>query len=306
MHEKLLLIDTFNFLHRAYHALPSTFRDSNGEPVNAVYGVTSMLIGIFETVKPDYVVAALDGQAPTFRVENFTSYKAHRKELDEDLATQIPKVFEILNAFGIKKIVVEGYEADDVIGTLAKRFSSKDLDVLISSNDRDLWQLLGKNVMVILPAKGGQVEWVGEEEAKARLSFDPKLITEYKALAGDASDNIPGVFGVGEKTAKRLILEYDTVEEIYKNISSIKPNSLKEKLAENAEMAVMSRNLATIETNVPITLELSECKYKEFNKVAVVEVLKKYNFKSLIKRLGFGDKKEAKKQETPDNQISLL
>src|SRR3989338_2094837 len=153
--KKLLLIDTFNFLHRAYHALPSTFRDSNGEPVNAVYGVTSMLISIFETVKPDYVVAALDGQAPTFRVENFTSYKAHRKELADDLASQIPKVFEIIDAFGIKRIVVEGYEADDVIGTLAKRFSSKDLDVLISSNDRDLWQLLNKNVMVILPTKCG-------------------------------------------------------------------------------------------------------------------------------------------------------
>jgi len=280
--KKLLLIDTFNFLHRAFHALPKTFKDAAGEPTNAVYGVTSMLINIFDTLKPDYAVAALDGEKPTFRVGEFTGYKAHRAE-----------------------IVVEGYEADDVIGTLAAKLKAK-TDIVIASNDRDLWQLVDKNVTIMLPTKEGPAEWLGEREVKARLGFEPKLLADYKALRGDPSDNIPGVYGVGEKTAQDLVERYGCIEEIYHHISEITPIYLKEKLANNAQEAALSKKLALIVEDVPLYVSLAECQYQEFNKSAVVEVLKKYNFKSLMRRLGFEIEDKKKKPGVPENQVALV
>lgn len=307
---KLLLIDTFNLLHRAYHALPKTFKDPNGSPTNAVYGVTSMLISILEQVKPDYIVAAIDGEKPTFRVEDFTGYKAHRKPMEEDFAVQIPKVMEILDAFGIKRILIEGYEADDVMGTLATNLVKEhsDLEVVIVSNDRDLWQLVNKQVIMMLPTTTGTAEWLGVSEVEARMGFSPAQMVDYKGLRGDPSDNIPGVFGVGEKTAKSLIEKYVMVENIYQHINEITPESLREKLLNCAEQALMSKKLAQIILDAPITLSLSDCKYTDFNKARVVEVLKTYNFKSLIRRLGFeaGDSKPSKKEEVPQDQLSLL
>jgi DNA polymerase-1 len=304
--KKLLIIDTFNLLHRAYHALPSTFRDKSGDPVNAVYGVSSMLITLLGKIKPDYVIAALESKTPTFRVEDFTAYKAQRKPMEEDLAVQIPKVLEILSAFGIKQLQVNGYEADDVVGTVAKRFSDK-CEVAIISNDRDLWQLTGGNIMVGLPGGKGDVEWLGGKEAEARLGFDPIKVADYKGLRGDPSDNIPGVFGIGEKTATKLIQEYGSIEEIYKNINKIKPDSLKEKLLNCAETAVMSKKLAQLILDVPVEVEIEDCVYTEFNHGKVKEVLEKYNFKSLIRRLGFDIDPEAKKkEEVSEDQLSLF
>jgi DNA polymerase I len=304
--KKILLIDTFNFLHRAYHALPKTLTNGAGEPTNAVYGVTSMLISVFDQVRPDYVVVAMEGEGPTFRVENFTGYKAHRKPMENELSSQIPKVIEVIDAFGLTRVQVNGYEADDVIGTICERFGD-DHEIVVVSNDRDLWQLLDKNVVVMVPEKGGTVSWVGEKEAEVRFGFNPDKLIDYKALRGDPSDNIPGVHGIGDKTAKKLIDAYGTVEEIYRHIGEIEPNSLKEKLANNAEEAVMSKQLATIERDIPMELDIESCKYSEFNKANVVDALKKYNFKSLIRRMGMDDKlKDSKAQEVPKDQLSLL
>lgn len=302
--KKLLIIDTFNFLHRAYHALPKTFTDPQGEPTNAVYGVTSMIINILSQIKPDYIIAAVDGQKPTFRVQEFTQYKAQRKPMEDDLKSQIPKVFEILDAFGIRRILVEGYEADDVVGTVTKKFE-KDVSVIIVSNDKDLWQLAGNGTIIMVPGRKGAIEWVGEKEVDAKLGFDANKIADYKGLKGDTSDNIPGVYGIGDVTATKLIKEYGSVEEIYKNLDKVKPDSLRKKLEENAEQALMSKKLAQLVLDVPLSVELEKCRYKEINKVNVKEVLEKYNFKSLIRRLGFEDKK-VKEQEVPDNQLSLL
>lgn len=303
--KKLLLIDTFNFLHRAYHALPKSFKNAQGEPTNAVYGVSSMLINVFDLIKPDYAIAALDGEKPTFRVEDFTGYKAHRKEIDNDLVVQIPKVFSVIDSFGITKILLDGYEADDVIGTVASKFASDELQVIIASNDRDLWQLVNKNVLILLPQTSGQAEWLSEREISARLGFDPIQIIDYKALRGDLSDNIPGVHGIGEKTAKDLILAYGTLEEIYKNIVNIKPDSLKKKLAESIDIAYLSKKLATIITDAPISINLEDCKYTQFNRLKVVDEMKKHNFKSLVKRLGF-DVEKPKESNVSANQLSLL
>lgn len=301
--KKFVLIDTFNFLHRAFHALPKTLTNSEGTPTNAVYGVTSMFLTVFEALQPDYVVAAMDSREPTFRVETFTGYKAHRKPMDNDLSVQIPMVKEIIKAFGIPQIEVPGYEADDVIGTLAKQYGD-DMEIVIVSNDRDLWQLVTENVIAMVPGRNNTVDLVGPEQVKKKMGFGPELIIDYKGLRGDPSDNIPGVAGVGDVTAKKLLKEYGTIEEVYKHISEIKPDSLKEKLANNAEEAVMSKELATVITDAPLTTTLEECKYTEFNRPQIVDVLRKYNFKSLIKRLGFDPNTKA--ETAPDNQLSLL
>lgn len=301
--KKFLLIDTFNLLHRAYHALPKTFTNEAGFPTNAIYGVTSMLINMFEVIKPDYIVAAMDSITPTFRVENFTAYKAHRKPMENELSVQIPKVKEVIAAFGIPQIEAPGYEADDVIGTIAKMYG-EEMQVVIVSNDRDLWQLVTTNVLVMVPGKNGNVEWVGPDQVKAKMGFDPEHIIDYKALRGDPSDNIPGVAGIGDVTAKKLIIEYGSIENIYHNIANLAPKSLQEKLANNAEEAVMSKSLATVTVDAPVTFDLDSCRYREFSKPQVVDILKEYNFKSLIKRLGFED--VSKKEVLNSEQLPLL
>ncbi len=307
--KKLLLIDTFNFLHRAYFALPKTLTDSDGNPTNAIYGTTSMLISIFQTLKPDYAVAALDSKKPTFRVEDFTGYKAHRRPMEDDLSQQIPKIFEVIDAFGVKSLTVDGYEADDIIGTMVEKTKDEDIEVIIASNDKDLWQLINDKVLIMIPSTKGSADLVGMREAEARLGFNPELLVEYKALRGDPSDNIPGVYGIGDKTAKNLIEVYGSVEGIYNNIDQIHPVKLKEKLLNNYEEAIMSKKLATIIRDVPMDVNLNECYYSDYNAGEVKKVLEKYRFKSLIKRLGFTDYNgpdEGKSVEVNDNQMSLF
>lgn len=304
--KKLLIIDTFNFLHRAYHAIPTTFRSADGQPTNAIYGFTSMVINVLDQIKPDYMVAALDGREPTFRSVDFTAYKAHRKPMESDLESQIPAVFEIIDAFGVKKILVEGYEADDVIGTVATKFKGE-VEIVIVSNDKDLWQLAGNGVTIMVPGKKGAIDWMGEKEVDARLGFEAEKVADYKGLRGDPSDNIPGVYGIGEVTATNLIKEFGTVEEIYKNIEKVKPDSLKEKLLNNYEMALTSKKLAQIILDVPFQLDIEECKFSTFNRGNLETVLKKYNFKSLLRRLGLDDgTSKTAEQEVNDNQLSLL
>ena len=306
MPKKLLLIDTFNFLHRAYHALPDTFTDKEGNPTNAVFGTTSMIISIFDSIKPDYAVAATDGEKPTFRVEEFTGYKAQRKPMEDNLASQIPKVFEIIDAFGVKRITIDGYEAHDVIGTMSSRYKGEDVDVIIASNDRDLWQLVDDHVMVMLPNTKTDTEWIREKEVVEKYGFSPEQLIDYKGLRGDPSDNIPGVYGVGDKTAKKLIDEFGNIEEMYKNIDKVEPATLREKLLNNYETALLSKKLATIITEVPMTVGLDECKYDDFNKIEVKDVLEKYNFKSLLRRLGFETESTKQGIQVDKAQTSLF
>jgi DNA polymerase-1 len=271
-------------------ALPKTLTDVNGEPTNAVYGVANMLTAVIDLVKPTHMVAALDGMKPTFRVQEFTQYKAHRAEMDPDLAVQIPKVYELLDAFGITKILAEGYEADDIIGTFATKYSGPDTQVVVVSSDRDMWQLISAHTTIMIPTSTGSAEWIGAAEVKARLGFGPEHIADYKGLRGDTSDNIPGVAGVGEKTATKLILEFGSLEDIYRNLSAVQPESLRKKLENSYEIALQSKKLATIIVDAPVAHSLEECKYSGFDKNAAFEVLKKFRFRSLAKRLGMEDR----------------
>jgi len=299
--KKLVIIDTFNFLHRAYYAIPKSFRAPDNTPTNAVYGVCSMIISLTNEIKPDYMIAALDSKKPTFRVEEFSNYKAQRKEMDEELKVQIPLVFDAIEKMGILKVNCEGYEADDVIGTLVERHK-KDFEIFILSNDRDLWQLISDNVKVMLPNTKGTFEEVNNENVESRLEFDKHYLVDYKALRGDTADNIPGVYGIGEVTAKKLISEYQTVENIYSHIDEIKPDSLKKKLIENVEMAYTSKKLATIILDCPLVVDIEAAKLMPGVSPELVVLFEKLNFKSLLRRLNVPEKK----QEVSDLQINLF
>jgi DNA polymerase-1 len=291
--KKVVIVDTFNFLHRAFHAIPKSFRAPDNTPTNAVYGVCSMLISLVKETNPDCVLAALDSQKPTFRSEEFSNYKAQRKEMDEELKIQIPIVFEAINQLGIQTINCEGYEADDVIGTLVTKLKSE-AQIYIVSNDKDMWQLIDKNVFVLIPNTKGTFEKIDDTEAFKRLEFDKKRLVDFKALRGDSSDNIPGVYGIGEVTAKKLISKYSSIEDIYKHIQEIEPESLRKKLIENIETAYMSLKLATIVIDAPVRFNLEDCNFNFQPSKELVELFTKLNFKSLLKRLNVDISKPSK------------
>ena len=299
--KKLVIIDTFNFLHRAYYAIPKSFRAPDNTPTNAVYGVCSMIISIINELKPDYMIAALDSQKPTFRSEEFSNYKAQRKEMDEELRVQIPIVFDAIEKLGVMKLNCEGYEADDVIGTLVERYKDS-FEIYILSNDRDMWQLITQTVRVLLPNTKGFFEEINSENVKERLEFAREHLVDYKALRGDTSDNIPGVYGVGEVTAKKLISQYETIENIYGHIEEIKPESLKKKLIENVETAYLSKKLATIILDCPIVLDIEGAKMRPGVSDGLVNLFERLNFKSLLKRLNVKPKDE----KVSDLQVNLF
>lgn len=300
--KRIVIVDTFNFLHRAFHAIPKSFRAPDNTPTNAVYGVTSMLISLINETKPDCIIAALDSQKPTFRSEEFSNYKAQRKEMEEDLKVQIPLIFKAIDLLNITKINCEGYEADDVIGTLVHKLKNE-YQIYIVSNDKDMWQLIDQNVTVLIPNSKGTFEKIDLEVANQKLEFDKKYLIDFKALRGDVSDNIPGVFGIGEVTAKKLISQYGTVENLYQHINEVTPQGIQKKLIESVEMAYMSKKLATIITDAPVRFNAEECLFKLTVSDQLVEFFTKLNFKSILKRLGVDLEK---KKEVNSNQLNLF
>jgi len=282
--KKFLIIDTFNFFHRAYHALPAALTTPDGTQVNAIYGVASMLLSIFDSVSPDYVVAALESKEKVNRKKQFEDYKAQRKPMDEELRAQIPLLFELLEGFGVKTLSVSGYEADDVIGTLVTRFKG-DTQIVIASNDRDSWQLISKGILVMSPkGMGKKADWFDDWGVNAKFGFGPDFVVDYKALVGDPSDNIPGVYGIGKVTAGKLISKYGHLEDIYAHLDEI-PGSIGKKLAEGKDSAFLSHGLATIVTDLDLDVSLEDCAFSGLNKEGLVAVLDKFAFYSLVNRL---------------------
>jgi DNA polymerase-1 len=308
---KFLVIDLFNLIHRAYHALPKEFSDRDGNPTNAIYGVASMLINVLQQVSPDYVCAVLDTEKPTFRHVDFTGYKAHRRPVEDMLTVQIPKIKELVTVFGIKMVASPGYEADDLVGTLAMKNQAQ-CQMLLLSNDRDLWQLVSQSILVMLPAtKGDAVEWIGVKEVLARLGVSPGQVPDYKGLVGDTSDNIPGVYGVGAKGAGKLLAAFGSLEEIYNHIDKVSPASLREKLLAGYDQAIMSKKLATLDLNTPTDFSREASRYGKLPLETIVPVLQAYSFKSLLKRLGVesGDKlnkSTTRNKEAEDLQKGLF
>ena len=254
---KILLLDSNSLLNRAFYALPP-MNTKKGVPTNAVYGYMSMLIRLLDDEKPTHVAAVFDVHAPTFRHEMYSAYKAQRKPMPEDLRLQMPLMHRLLEAMNVKIIEKAGYEADDVIGTLAKRFS---LPTIIVSGDRDVLQLVDDTTRVYHTRRGVTDVKVYTAESMAEEGFKPESVIEMKALQGDASDNIPGCPGVGEKTAAELVSKYGSIENVYASIDEIK-GKLREKLEQNRELVEMSKTLATIATDAPVECTLSDIEFK--------------------------------------------
>lgn len=284
---KLLLIDANSLIHRSFHALPP-LTTPKGEPINAVYGLSSILLKILRDHQPDYVAAAFDRPEPTFRDEMFEDYKAHRPPTADELISQLQKAHETFGKFGIKVFDKPGYEADDIVGTLAEKFKDEpDIKVIIFSGDKDNLQLIDDDRVVVELLKTGVSKTVTYNEALflQDYGFSPKQLVDYKALVGDASDNIPGVTGIGPKGATELIKEFASIEGIYDNLELIARKSLKEKLEKNKESAFLSKKLATIKRDVPLELLLADLEQKPLDRESLKNYFSELGFKSLIERL---------------------
>lgn len=289
--EKLFVaIDANAIIHRAFHAYPPTLKTTKGLQVNAVYGFTVMLLEVLKKYHPEYIVCAFDTAKPTFRHTKYTEYKATRKPTDQSLVDQFPLVEQVLKAFNIPILKKEGYEADDLLGTLAKyvqsgKWSQQNLDMLIVSGDRDLLQLISDRVSICLP-QGSFKTLTAYNRIKAyeRYGLYPEQIIDYKGIVGDASDNIPGVKGIGEKTALELLNKYGSMNEIYKNLTDLKPR-IQQILGEGIEQAEFSRDLATIETNVSMEISLEQCLMRDFKRKDVQDIFIDFEFRSLIDKI---------------------
>jgi len=312
----LVLIDGNSILNRAFYGTMASkmLMTEDGTYTNAIYGFLSIMFKIMEDIKPEYMVVTFDLKAPTHRHKLYEGYKANRKGMPNELASQMPILKEILEAMHIKVIEKEGYEADDVLGTLAKWGQGRHLEVTILTGDRDSFQLVDEHIKVRIPhTKQGktEIEDFTVEKVLEKYELPPKKLIEVKGLAGDTSDNIPGVPGIGEKTAINLIKEYKTIEEIYHRIYNIK-GKLREKLEQNKEQALLSRTLGTIDTKVPIDKNLEEMKIVEWDNKKVVELFTKLKLNRFIDRFGLEkeqieeQKIEVECEELHEEKINIL
>ncbi|MBI2596503.1 hypothetical protein HYW46_07285 [Candidatus Daviesbacteria bacterium] len=335
--KRLVLVDGNAILHRAYHALPP-MTSPKGELVNAVYGFTSMLLKAITDLQPDFMAVAWDEKGPTFRHQAYTQYKATREPTDEGLSNQYKRVYEVTEALNIPEFRLPGYEADDLIGTLARQASKFEIrnskfEIIILTGDRDIMQVIDQNIKVLMPKKTLQdVGLYGVDEFIARFGFLPKQIIDYKALAGDASDNVPGVAGIGEVTATKLVKQFNSVEKIYKDLFGASPKDIMARasrtlpsakaegdpkktfgisertlmlLAEGAESAGASKALVTLDLNAPIKLDLEKCRMGDYSFDKVVSLFEELGFKSLVKRLDGNVIASEAKQSDNQKEIAL-
>ena len=285
---KLLLIDGNSIINRAFYGIMGSkmLMTEDGTYTNAVYGFLSILFKELDDIKPEYLVVAFDLKAPTHRHKMYDKYKANRHGMPEELAMQMPILKETLKAMNVCIIEKEGYEADDILGTLAKWGQKEELEVTVLTGDRDSFQLIDKNIKVRIPrTKMGKTETEDYtvEKIEEEYGLEPLDLIEVKGLMGDTSDNIPGVPGVGEKTALNLIKQYKSIDEVYNHIDEQK-GKLKEKLSENKDLAYLSRTLGTIDINAPIEKDLNAFQIEEWNKPEVLEIFKKLKFNRFIDR----------------------
>ncbi|MDV2885900.1 DNA polymerase I [Alkalihalophilus pseudofirmus] len=286
--KKLILIDGNSIAYRAFFALPLLNNDK-GVYTNAVYGFTTMLLKIIQEEKPTHMLVAFDAGKTTFRHKTYEEYKGGRQKTPPELSEQFPLIRELLDAFNIKRFELDNYEADDIIGTLSKEAEKEKWEVKVVSGDKDLLQLVSDYVTVVLTKKGiTNVESYDEALIDEKYGIKPHQIIDMKGLMGDSSDNIPGVPGVGEKTALKLLKQFGTIENVLDSVDDVSGKKLKEKLSENKEQALMSKELATIFTEVPYNLTLDELKFGEYDEEKVVSLFKELEFKSLVDQFDTG------------------
>lgn len=294
---KLVLIDGNAILHRAYHALPP-LTTRRGEPINAVYGLISMLLKVIADLKPEEIAICFDEKEPTFRKKEYKEYQAQRPQMENELSSQFEKARRVIEAFGMPIYSKPGFEADDVIGTLASQ--SKE-DVVIVTGDRDILQLVNDKVKVYMPVVGlSEGKLMGKQETLEKMGVKPELIPDYKALVGDPSDNYPGVPGIGPKGAINLLNQFGSVSGIYKNLKKITPK-LAEKLTQGKDSAEMSHRLATIVKDVPVKLDEEAASRWDVDNKKVLDVFADFGFKTLTERV-----KKVGKQMDEEKQMSLI
>lgn len=282
--EKIAIIDGNSLMNRAFYALPP-LTNSNGTHTNAVYGFTTMLFKIMSDEKPDYIATAFDRKAPTFRHKEYAEYKAGRKKMPSELGEQFPIMKDVLKAFNIGIYEIDGYEADDIIGTLAKK-CERDMDVIIYTGDKDELQLVSENVKVAITRKGITDTDVYDEKAMLeKYEVTPLQFIDIKGLMGDQSDNIPGVPGIGEKTAVKLIKEFGSIEYIIQNTDALSSKKVKDLIEKFGEQALFSKRLATIVTDVPVEFDIDLIKVKNPDNEGLLNLFKTLEFKSLVSRL---------------------
>jgi len=294
--KRLIIIDSNSLIHRAYHALPP-LTTKRGELVNAIYGFLLVFFKAIREFQPDFIAACFDFPAPTFRHKKFKEYKAKRPPAPEELYQQIPKVKEILKGFNVPILEKEGFEADDIIGTIAQLAPKKqilpEIETIILSGDLDTLQLVNPQTKVYTLRKGVR-DIILYDQSLVKEKYQglgPSQLLDFKALKGDPSDNIPGVTGIGEKTAKDLIYKFGSLENLYQELEkpSAKAKKLKPKLREMLlkykEQAFLSKSLAQIKKDVPVDFNLKKCQWKEYNKEKMAKFLKNLEFYSLIERL---------------------
>ncbi len=287
---KLVLIDGHSILNRAFYGVPD-LTNAAGLHTNAIYGFLNILFKILDEESPDYLTVAFDVKAPTFRHEMFKEYKGTRKPMPEELREQVPVMKEVLQAMGIRIIEQAGYEADDLLGTIAKRAEAEGIDVSLVSGDRDLLQIATDRIRIRIPkTKGGrtEIENYYAADVEAKYQVNPVQFIDLKALMGDTADNIPGVPKVGEKTATDLMVQFGSLDGIYEHIDEVTKKSVKESLIQNKDLAYLSRELATIKLDSPLTYTLEEARVGNFFNEASYILFKKLEFKNLLNKFEKG------------------
>jgi len=275
----IYLIDGNSYVYRAYYAIKE-LSTSKGLPTNAIYGFTNMLLKIIREKKPDCIVVSFDSPVPTERHRIYEEYKAHRPEAPRDLIEQIPHIRRMIAAFNIATFEVPGYEADDILGAIAKKAETNGVDVFIVTADKDMLQLIDERVKIYDPIKDRVLD---EQFVREKYGIGPERITEFMALTGDAVDNIPGIKGVGEKTAKELLSQSDNLNDLLEHPERIKKEKLRRLVSENAETVRLSKKLATLDTSVPIDFAVEGCRLREPDWISLLSLLREFEFGSLMK-----------------------
>lgn len=296
MNKKIVLIDGHSILNRAFFGIPD-LTNSEGLHTNAVYGFLNILFKILEEEKPEYLIVAFDVHAPTFRHKMYAEYKGTRKAMAEELRQQVPVMKDVLHAMGVFTVEKEGYEADDILGTLAKRSEQEGMEVSLVSGDRDLLQLASEHIKIRIPKTkrtGTEIEDYYAKDVKEKYQVTPEEFIDVKALMGDSSDNIPGVPGIGEKTATNLIVAYKSIENAYEHIDEVKPPRAQNNLREHYDMAKMSKALATIDVNAPIEYEFEQSLLGNLFTPEAYVWMKKLEFRNMLSRFSI---------EKPENPL---
>ena len=312
--KKLYLIDGYALIYRAYFAfIRNPLFNSKGENTSAIFGFVNSLLKIIRDEQPDYIAVVLDTKKPTFRHEKYAEYKSTRAKMPDDLVTQIPKIRQAIEAFRIPIIELDGFEADDIIGTFALKAAKQGCQVWCVTGDKDFFQLVGDNVGILYPGKkAGTYNKMGPEEVKEKFGVYPERVIDKLALMGDSSDNIPGVPGIGPKTADSLLTQFDTLEDVLKSYEQITAKGVREKIANNMESARLSKELVTIHLEVPLPFELEKLKKQEPDKAAAGKLFKELEFNRLAREFlpedaaAQKEETEAKKQKLNYIQITNL